>query len=175
MIYLIISLILDIELSNLATTTYQDLNFIFPSLLIVSLPLAYLKSKNRKAIVVASIILGTLYDLLYSEIFLLNIYFFTMYICFIHLFYNLKKETYFNIIMLSFFGVIMYDIYIFFLLILLEYSNFKIDYLYYKIMHTIAFNLVYLIISIFILKSRIFRTKKRKIKSKKLMIKHSIF
>lgn len=175
MIYLIITIILDLQLSAIINTAYQNLNYIFPNLLIISLPQAYNLVKNKKIIIISTVLIGIFYDTLYSDIFLLNTYFLTMYILLIYIFYDNKKATYLNVIALSFLGIIFYDSYIFFVLIFLNYATFKIDDLYYKIKHTILLNSIYLLLSILILKSRIFKIKKRKIKAKKHILKHSIF
>lgn len=161
MIYLIISLFLDLNLSNIIDTSYQNINYIFPCLLISSLTISYLLTKNKKIVIISSLIIGLLYDLLYSDIFLINTSFITLYLLFINMFYKQNKPTYLNVILLSTLSVIIYDIYIFLILILLKYSNFKFIFLTYKLKNTIFLNFIYILLSIFILKSRIFSIKKR--------------
>ena len=167
MIYLFISIILDIITSNIITTTYQNINYFFPMILVSSIPITYSLIKNKKIFLIILIILGLIYDLLYSDIFLINTYYFILYYLFLHVFYQNRKTNYFNIILISVLGFIIYDIYVFLILILLDYSYFEIEYLYYKIFHSFILNFLYVIISIIILKSRIFSYKKHRRKVKK--------
>ena len=134
MIYLFISIILDIITSNIITTTYQNINYFFPMILVSSIPITYSLIKNKKILLIILIILGLIYDLLYSDIFLINTYYFILYYLFLHVFYQNRKTNYFNIILISVLGFIIYDIYVFLILILLDYSYFEIEYLYYKIL-----------------------------------------
>lgn len=165
MIYLIISFFLDILLSNSLASAYQNINYFFPEILICSLPIAYNLIKNKKIFFSLIIFLGIIYDLLYSDIALINLYYFLLYSLFLYIFYNQKKPSLINIIIISLIGTIFYDIYIFFILILIEYSKFKIDFLSCKITHSLLINILYILISVLLLKSRIFGLKKRRKKA----------
>lgn len=160
MIYLLISLFLDIGLSNLIETSYQNINYFFPLILISSFPIIYLLIKNKKLFFIIIISLGLIYDTLYSDIFLLNTYYFTLYALFLNIFYKNKKANLLNVIIISTLGFIIYDIYIFFILIFLNYSLFTINYLSYKLIHSFIINFIYILLSVLILKSRIFCSKK---------------
>ena len=162
MIYLIVSFVLDILISNMSITTFGNLNYIFPNILVASFPICFILIKNKKLYFFLVILLGLIYDTLYSDIFFINAYFFILYSLFLYVFYKNRKVTVLNIVLTSVFCFILYDLFIFFLLILLEISNFKINDLYYKILHSFIINFIYILISILILKSRIFSYKKSK-------------
>ena len=162
MIYLIITIILDVLLSNIIPTTYQNITYLFPSILISSLPVLYLKINNKKLFIIILILIGIFYDLLYSDLSLINLYFFTIYGLIIYNYYKKRKENIINIIILSIIGVISYDIFIFFILVIGKYQNLVIDDLYYKIKNTLFINIIYILLSITTLKSRILTNNKRK-------------
>lgn len=163
MIYLLISIILDITASTLITSTYQNINYLFPQILVSSLTISYLLIKNKKLYFIIITLLGLIYDILYSDIFLINTYFFLLQGLFLQAFYKNKEQTPLNVILISILTFIFYDIYIFFTLILLKEETFKITELYYKISHSLILNIIYITLSLVILKSRIF-TYKNKIK-----------
>lgn len=160
MIYLIVSFFLDIIFSLSDSLAYQNISYLFPLILLSSLPISYFLIKSKKVFFIIVIILGIIYDLLYSDVALLNLYYFCFYSLFLYIFYNNKDKTYFNIILISIFGVIFYDFYLFLILNLIDYSVLKIDYLWYKIYHSLILNIIYILLSIFILRSRIFGYKK---------------
>lgn len=163
MIYLLISIILDITASTLITSTYQNINYLFPQILVSSLTISYLLIKNKKLYFIIITLLGLIYDILYSDIFLINTYFFLLQGLFLQAFYKNKEQTPLNVSLISILTFIFYDIYIFFTLILLKEETFKITELYYKISHSLILNIIYITLSLVLLKSRIF-TYKNKIK-----------
>ena len=148
MIYLIISTIIDLLLSTNITNTYQNLNYFFPLILITSLPISYLLTKNKIIFFIAIIIIGIIYDLLYSDIPLINLYFLILLTLLTKIFYQNKKPTTLNITILTLIGVITYDLYLSLILILTKTQNITIN------------DIIYLILSLIILKSRIFGSKK---------------
>lgn len=156
MIYLIISFFLDIIFSLSVPLAYQNISYFFPFIFISGFPIGYSLIKNKKMFFCLVIIFGIIYDFLYSDIVLLNLYYFSLYGLFIYIFYNNKDKSFFNIILISILGVIFYDFYLFLVLNLINYSVLKIDYLYYKILHSLILNIIYILLSILVLKSRIF-------------------
>lgn len=160
MIYLIISTIIDLLLSTNITNTYQNLNYFFPLILITSLPISYLLTKNKIIFFIAIIIIGIIYDLLYSDIPLINLYFLILLTILTKIFYQNKKPTTLNITILTLIGVITYDLYLSLILILTKTQNITINDIVYKETHSLILNIIYLILSLIILKSRIFGSKK---------------
>lgn len=160
MIYLIISTIIDQLLSTNITNTYQKLNYFFPLILITSLPISYLLTKNKIIFFIAIIILGIIYDLLYSDIPLINLYFLILLTLIIKIFYQNKKPTTLNITILTLIGTITYDLYLSLILILTKSQNITINDIIYKETHSLILNIIYLMLSLIILKSRIFGSRK---------------
>lgn len=160
MIYLIISTIIDLLLSTNITNIYQNLNYFFPLILITSLPISYLLTKNKIIFFIAIIIIGIIYDLLYSDIPLINLYFLILLTFLTKIFYQNKKPTTLNITILTLIGVITYDLYLSLILILTKTQNITINDIIYKETHSLILNIIYLILSLIILKSRIFGSKK---------------
>ena len=160
MIYLIISTIIDLLLSTNITNIYQNLNYFFPLILITSLPISYLLTKNKIIFFIAIIIIGIIYDLLYSDIPLINLYFLILLTILTKIFYQNKKPTTLNITILTLISVITYDLYLSLILILTKTQNITINDIIYKETHSLILNIIYLILSLIILKSRIFGSKK---------------
>ena len=175
MIYYIISIILDFLLSSFISTTYQNINIFFPVLLVSSLPTFYIILKNKKLFFIIVLITGIIYDTIFSDIFLINSYCFILYSLFINVYYQKHNPKVLNVLLISILGIIFYDAFIFFILILTNYSSFKINDLYYKITRSILINLIYVVISMILLKSRIFGYKKRKKRGLKRNLLHNMF
>ena len=146
MIYLIISTIIDLLLSTNITNTYQNLNYFFPLILITSLPISYLLTKNKIIFFIAIIIIGIIYDLLYSDIPLINLYFLILLTLLTKIFYQNKKPTTLNITILTLIGVITYDLYLSLILILTKTQNITINDIIYKETHSLILNIIYLIL-----------------------------
>lgn len=160
MIYLIISTIIDILLSTNITNTYKDINYFFPLILITSIPISYTLTKNKTIFLILIILIGIIYDLLYSDIILINVYFLVLQTLLINQYYKKNKPNIINIITLSTLGLITYDLYISLILILTQYQTITIKDIIYKETHSIIINIIYLTISLIVLKSRILRNKK---------------
>ena len=175
MIYYFITIFFDFLCCTFISSVYQNINMFFPVILISSLPIFYLLLKNEKLFFIVVVVTGIIYDALFSDIFLINSYFFVLYGLFINNYYKNHNPKLFNVLIISILGVVFYDGFIFFILILTDYSSFEINDLYYKITRSIVINIIYLIISMIILNSRIFGYKKRRKKVLKKRVFHIIF
>lgn len=174
MIYFLVSFVLDIILSNFISLGYQNVNLFFPEILVSSIPISYILIKNKKVFFTVTIFIGIIYDLLYSDVFLINLYYLILFGLFLYIFYNNRKVTVSNVFLISVFGLVLYDVFIFIILILINYSSFNINDFYYKMKNSLLINMSYIIISLFILKSRIFGHKKTSKKSLKRRTYHII-
>ena len=163
MIYLIISVILDLLLSNIVSTSYQNLDILFPMIFISSIPISYLLTKNKRLFLILLIIISLIYDLLFSSIFFINAIYIILYYLIINFFYKRNNSTFINIFIISILGILIYDFYLFLVLNLISYSNFSINDYYYKVGNSFLFNSFYITFSIIILKSRIFGSRKKKL------------
>ncbi len=160
MIYLIISSVIDILLSTNITNEYQNINYFFPLILISSIPISYTLIKQKKLFFILLIILGILYDLLYSNVPLINLYYFLLVGLLINIYYANKKPTILNIFILSTISFLLYDTYIALTLILTNNINITIQDIIYKTTHSLLTNIIYITLSLIILKSRILGYKK---------------
>ena len=175
MIYIFITTILDFVLSLFISSTYQHINTFFPVLFISSVPIIYHVLKNKQLFIPLLVIVGIIYDLLFSDIFLVNSYYFILYSFFVYNYYQNHYSKIINIVLISILGVVVYDIYVFFILIFIKYSLFDINDLYYKIGKSLLINFIYVNLSMVLLKSRIFGFKKRRKRVKKNRLLHNIF
>lgn len=162
MIYFFITVCLDLFLSTFVSSTYQNISIYFPCVLIGIIPIIYHVFRSKRLFVIVMLILGTFYDLLFSDIFLVNTYYFLLCAVFSYFYFKGHKASFLNIFILSICFTCFYDIFVFFILILTNYSKFTIYELYYKIKNTILINFIYTALVLFLLKSRIFGYKKKK-------------
>ena len=162
MIILLISFFLDLILGEICFSFFGHLNLLFICFFISSIPVCYLLSINKKVFLIILIILGLLYDLLFSSIFFINTIFVVLYFLFLSIFYKIKNDTVLNIFLISIIGIICYDFYLFLVLNLLNYS-FVINDFYYKIYNSLIMNSLYIILLVSFYKSRIFGFKKSKV------------
>ncbi len=162
MIYIFITFILDIFLSFLISVSYQNISFFFPSIIIVCIPIFFHLVRNKKVFFLTLLTIGIIYDTLFSDIFLVNMYYYLLYGFLIYIFYEHHDVNFINIFLFSTIGIILYDVFVFFVLIFTEYSLFSFYDLIYKLKRTFLLNLIYLFFSIFIFKSRILELKRCK-------------
>ena len=175
MIYFFITIFLDFLFSTFISCVFQNINIFFPVVLVSSLPVIYILLKNEKLFFILIIITGIIYDILFSDVVLINSYFFILYGLFINNYYKKHNPKVLNILIISILGIVFYDSFIFFILILIKYSSFEINDLYYKIIRSILINTIYVLLSIILLKSRIFGYKKRRKRDLKRYLLHNIF
>lgn len=164
MIYLLITFILDNVFSNIIGNTFQNISYFFPLIFVCSIPICFSLIKSKKIFLLFLIFFGIIYDTLYSDIFLVNTFYFILYYLFLYIFYCNKSVTFFNLFLICIFGFLFYDVFVFLLIIFLNYDDFTFYYLCYKISHSLVLNVFYVFFSIFIFKSRIFGFKKYKYK-----------
>jgi len=160
MIYIIIVLFIEILLNNIINMTFSNLTYMTPLLLVASLNIIYIISKNNKHFIIFSIIIGMLYDILYTNYFLINIIFFLLASFVIMKYYTNRKINFFDIAFMSVVLVAMYDIYLFLITKALGYT-YTLNDLIYKINHTCFFNILFIIFITLLLKCRIFTSNKR--------------
>lgn len=128
----------------------NKLNYFYPMLTISFIPFLY-KEKNSYLII---IILGIIYDLLYSNIFLYNAVIFL-----ILSMINYRIIKYFNnslilYVLLSLLNIVLYDSILFLLVIVSNYQSITINDLIYKITHSIILNIMSVFVLYFIFKKR---------------------
>lgn len=150
MIYFLFSFILDVVFNDMFFSCYGDLDYFFSSILICAIPLSYFLIDNKKLFFFIIVFFGLLYDFLYSDIFLLNTYFFVFLGLFLNVFYKNFRFSFLNILIISVLGFIFYDVFVFFILIFLYLYSFDINDLLYKFSHSLLVNFMYAFISILV-------------------------
>ena len=126
----------------------NKLNYFYPMLTISFIPFLY-KEKTRYLIV-----LGIVFDLLYSNIFLYNVVIFLLLASI-----DYKIIKYFNnslvlYIFLSLLNITLYDSILFLLVIVSNYQSITIHDLIYKISHSIILNIMSVFVFYFMFKKR---------------------
>ena len=163
MICLLISFILDILFGYFTPDGYFHLNLFFPLIFISSIPVSYIIEKNKRLFLIFLIVLGILYDLLFSSIFFINTFFVILYYLIIRFIYNEIKVSILNLLIISVLGFVSYDFYIFISVNLLDYATFLNYDLYYKLYNSFLINFLYIVFIIIINRSRIFGYKNKKL------------
>ena len=151
-IYVTISFLLDGLISN-----YTAINIVNPSYFrtifsVISLIVIYEYFDNEKKYLYILLVLGLLFDIVYTNTFILNIIIFLI----IHLInkkidYFLPNNT-FTINIKSLISISLYHILTYIILILVNYNNYNIKLLYIILTRSIIMTIIYTTISYIILK-----------------------
>lgn len=151
MVYLIITVLLDIflKLNNLSNTMF------IPLLFITSFPFLY-KILNKKYYYFIFIV-GIIYDLLFSNLMLLYVLIFLILGLITNLLY---KDNLITIFIIFIVNIVLYYVllFIFNYVFDLTFYNYK---LFIILGSSLVLNFIYLIISLFVLKSHIFSNRKK--------------
>jgi len=154
LIYFITIIFLTIIFVAIFPSTYNNLSYFYPSFFLFNLPVLYYLIKNKQKYFVLVTIISFIYNLLFSEIFLIP--FLAMVICIIIAIIYLKSfsysfiKSYFLVMLL----IIIYDSFIFLSLAMLFNKNLVFSDLIYKLSHSLIYPFVMAIISYIFLKSR---------------------
>ncbi len=131
---------------------YNRLDLFYPMLTVSLIPYLYLD--NKKNYYKTVFILGIVYDLLYSHIFLLNaLLFLFLSIINIKILKNYRKNLLIYLF-LTILNIIVYDFLIYILIIISNYQKVSFINIIYKIEHSLIINIIFSSISYFILKKR---------------------
>lgn len=151
-IIIIISIILDGILSNFLPYTIGNLSYFTPLLTLVSLFLIYsFYIKETKKYYTTVIIMGLIYDLLYTNLLFYNsILFFIIAILIKHLYKNFEVN-YFNIIIYTIVIITSYETIQALIILSLQLVPITIPKLIYKITHSLILNIIYTEIIYFII------------------------
>ena len=160
-IYIIVSFLLDGIISNLIPFSITDPSYFKTIYTVVSLVIMYNYFDNKKKYLIILIILGLLFDIVYTNTFLVNvIIFITLYIILIKIDYqiptNIITINIKSIICISFYHILTYII-----LLLSHYSSYNINFLLLIIVRSIIMTIIYTSISYLIL-NKMYEDKKIK-------------
>ena len=152
--YLLTSLlviILDGVITYYIPSYFNKLGFFYPMLTISLIPF-FINKKNYYLFI---IFLGTLYDLLYSSIFLYNIIIFFILVSIDRKIANYYKYSLLLFILLTLLNIIIYDAIGFILTFITSYQEVSIYDLIYKIDHSILLNILSVFVFWFMFKKEI--------------------
>ncbi|MCI5702105.1 MAG: rod shape-determining protein MreD [Erysipelotrichaceae bacterium] len=142
LILIIITFLIDYLLSYFIPITFNNLNYFYPMLLIVLIVYLYNKIPRKKYLKTI-LILGIIYDLLYSYIFLFNTLVFLLFTNIIKKIDKyLRINLLINIIIIILF-IFIYDLILFCLIYLTKYNTITFNNLLYKFSHSIILNISY--------------------------------
>ena len=143
----IISFVLDLTILNFSKYSFGNITFFFPMLTLTFIIHYIYSNKKINPYFLGSIVL--LYGIIINNnIFLSILLLLFLYYYIIGMRKNIKDTfiSYFFIIITS---LILYDLSIYLILILFNYVNFNINYLFYKICNSLVSNLMYSLILYF--------------------------
>lgn len=138
-IILLISIIIDGLIPNITLYKLNDLSYFTPLCTIVSLIFIYEDKEFIRLLLISSILYGGLYM---SNILLTFILFFIV-ILVIKIFKKVFEDNIFTIIFQILLIVAIYDGFFFIITSLISVNNFNFDNYFYKLTHSIIFNILY--------------------------------
>ena len=144
-----IIIILDGFIVYLIPSYFNELNYFYPMLSITFLVSMYGYSKNYLK---TSFILGFIYDLFYSNIFLYNSLIFLLLAKINKKIFNYIQNNLFNKILILLLNIILYDTINFFIVYFSKYNNVSFNDLVYKVSHSLLLNIIFIIIFNILLK-----------------------
>lgn len=144
-----IIIILDGLLVYFIPSYFNELNYFYPMLSITYLVFLYGYSKKYLK---TSFILGFIYDLLYSNIFLYNSLIFLLLGKINKKIFNYLQINLFNKIIILILNIIIYDSINFLIIYFSKYNYVLFNDLIYKILHSLLLNILFIIILYFFFK-----------------------
>lgn len=130
---------------------FNNISYLYPMLTISFIPFL-IKKKNSTPYII--IIIGLLYDLLYSNIVLYNVFLFFMLAYINNLISHYFKDSLLLFISLGVINIVIYDTITFLLVIITSYQTITLNDLLYKIENSLLLNIMSIIIFYFLLKKR---------------------
>lgn len=149
-IMLIISFFLDGLLSNLLVFS----NYLYPlcSLLSLVIICPLFKKRQVNKYYLFSMIIGLLYDIVYTNTLFLNFILFFLIAILIRMIYNLVSNNYLSLIIISFFIIVLYRITIYLVLFVVNYKLLNINILLQSVYSSFIINFIYVSLFYFIFK-----------------------
>ena len=151
--YLIISLlviVIDGVISYILPSYFNKINYIYPMFTITLIP--FLSRNDNKKNIIYIFIIGLIYNLLYSNIFLFHPLVFIILSKIDNLFLKIFKENIISYIMLAIINIVFYDSLYYLLIILTAYQVVSINDLLYKIKNSLPINIMSVFVYYFLVK-----------------------
>lgn len=160
-IYVLISFLLDGIISNIVPFNLVDPSYFKTIYSLISLVIIYNYFDNQKKYLSILVILGILFDIVYTNTFILNvIVFFTIYIVLSNLDYLIPN----NIITINIKSIVcisLYHILTYIILLLANYNSYSIKLLFIILLRSIIMTIIYTTIS-YLIMNKIYDNKKIK-------------
>ena len=128
---------------------FNNISYLYPMLTISFIPFLIRKKKHNIYLI---IIIGLLYDLLYSNIFLYNVFIFCLLAYINNLISHYFKDSLLLFVSLGIINIVIYDTITFILVIITSYQTITLNDLLYKIENSILLNFMSIIFFYFWLK-----------------------
>lgn len=163
-IYVVISFLIDGIVSN-----YTSINLVDPSYLrtiytVISLVIIYHYFENQKKYLYITIITGIIFDIVYTNTFLLNVFIFLIIYIILNLLDYLISNNIFTINIKSIITIIIYHVLTYIILLMVNYNDYTIDLLFTIIVRSIIMTIIYTTISYILFKKIYEKIDNRKIK-----------
>lgn len=152
--YLLVSLlaiILDGVISYYLPSYFNNINYIYPMFTVSLIP--FLSKENSKKNILYIFVIGLIYNLLYSNIFLFHSLVFIMLFKINNIFLNIVKDQFISYVILVIINIIFYDSLYFILMLLTNYQVMNISDLIYKIKYSLP-NVLSVFVYWFIIKKQ---------------------
>lgn len=150
-IYLIISLILEVVMSNFFHSTLTNVSLFNTIYTIIGLVILYPYFNNDKKYYLLVIICGILFDILYTSTFMFSLVIFIIIGILIKILYNAFPENIFMTNLISFICILIYNLLCFILLSLFSSISYDFVILINIILGSIIMTIVYTTISYYII------------------------
>jgi len=144
-IIILITIILDYLLIYLIPSFFNNLNLLYPMLTLTLIVFLYKKIPNKKYFKLIFII-GFIYDILFSYIFLFNS---LVFLLFSKMLKKIDKHVRLNLIidiLLVIFFIFLYDLILFLLINISNYSISTLNDLFYKFKNSLVLNISYFVL-----------------------------
>ena len=128
---------------------FNNISYLYPMLTISFIPFLIRKKKHNIYLI---IIIGLLYDLLYSNIFLYNVFIFCLLAYINNLISHYFKDSLLLFVSLGVINIVIYDTITFILVMITSYQTITLNDLLYKIENSILLNFMSIIFFYFWLK-----------------------
>lgn len=152
LIYIILSFILDAFTSLYLNFSIETVSIFKTIYSIISLVIIYNYFKNDKKYLIILIVIGILFDIVYTNTFILNIILFIIIYLFIRYMDYIMPNNIFTINLKSITSVIIYYILTYLIMLLSNYNIYPISLLLKIITHSLLMTIIYTTISYLILK-----------------------
>ena len=151
-IYVLFSFIIEGFMSNIFTSTLTNISYFTTIYTIISFVIIYPYFYNKKKYYILLVILGILFDMLYTSTFIVNVFIFLGIGFVIYLLNNILSDNIFMINIISIIAIITYHLLSFIILSIAGYANYSFLLLGRIIVHSIIMTVIYTSISYLIIK-----------------------